>query len=109
MKSLLKWLGLPFLRFFFGVNLVDQRTGLVIGRVAVVRWKGGLRLFGLDDAAVRPHFLVQERERYWSQDLGFSTHAPPDFPHVENRYSADLPPDAARGGGDDGGVGASES
>lgn len=100
MKNFLRRAGLLILRLICGVNLVDQRTGKVIGRVVVVRWKGGLRFIGFDGAVVRPHFLPQEKERYWAQDLGFSTHAPPDFPHVENSYCVDLAPDATGGGGD---------
>ena len=72
----------------------------MIGRVVVIRWRGGLRLIGMEGAALRPHFLPQEKEMYWAQDLGFSTHPPPDFPYVENSYSADLTSDANRGGGD---------
>jgi hypothetical protein len=97
MKLFLMKTGLAVLRFFCGVTLVDQRTGKVIGRVVVIRWKGGLRLIGLEGAAVRPHFLLQQSERYWAQDLGFSSHPAPDFPHVENRHPADLPSDTSRG------------
>lgn len=97
MKPLVKKVGLAVLRLFFGVTLIDQRTGKVIGKVVVVRWKGGLRLIGLDDVAVRPHFLLQQSERYWAQDLGFSTYPSPDFSHVENSHRADLASDASRG------------
>ena len=104
MKMILKKAGLALLRLVCGINLVDQRTGKVIARVAVIRWKGRLRLIGLEGAALRPHFLPQEKLTYWAQDLGFSTHAPPDFPHAENNYRADLASNARRGGGDDVGV-----
>ena len=87
------------LRGLLGVNLIDQRTGKVIARVVVIRWKGGLRIIGLEGVAVRPHFLPQEKEKYWAQDLSFSTHVPPDFPHVTDCYRADLASDAAGGGG----------
>lgn len=109
MKSILRRIGLAVLRRLWGVKLVDQRTGEVIGRVVVVRWKGGLRLIGLDGVAVRPHFLPQATESYWAQDLGFSTHPPPDFPYVEDRHRADFPPDASGGAGDVPGVAAPES
>jgi hypothetical protein len=92
MMAFLKKVGMRFLRFLCGFNLIDQRTGKVIGRVVLVRWKGGLRLIGLEGVALRPHFLPQEKERYWAQDLGFSTHAPPDFPKV-----ADAAGDGASG------------
>ena len=100
MKPLLRKAGMAVLRLLLGVKLIDQRTGLVIGRVVVVRWKGALRLIGLDGVAVRPHFLFQERECYWAQDLGFSSHAPPDFEHVESNHRADLASNAAGNGGD---------
>ena len=109
MKSILRRIGLAVLRRLWGVKLVDQRTGEVIGRVVVVRWKGGLRLIGLDGVAVRPHFLPQATESYWAQDLSFSTHPPPDFHYVEDRHRADLPPDASGGAGDVRGVAAPES
>lgn len=109
MKSFLKRAGLGMLRCFFGVKLLDQRTGEVIGKVVVVRWKGTLRLIGLDGVAVRPHFLPQKKEIYWAQDLGFSTHPAPDFPHVANDHRTDLASNASRSGGDVPDVAAPES
>ena len=100
MTAFCKRIGLAVLRRVFGVKLVDQRTGEVIGRIVVIRWKGRLRFLGLDGVAVRPHFLPQEKEVYWAQDLGFSSHPPPDFPHVSNHHSIDLAPIAPRSGGD---------
>ena len=99
MKDFFKRAGLAVLRCLWGMNLVDQRTGQVIARVVVIRWRGGLRVIGFDGVAVRPHFLPQEKETYWAQDLGFSTHVPPDFTHVDNRYCADLASDASGSGG----------
>ncbi len=109
MKSILKRCGLRALRFLFGVNVVDQRSGEVVGRVVVVRWKGGLRLIGLDGLAVRPYFLPQMSEVYWAQDLAFATHPPPDFPHVEKQHCVDYTPDASGSGGDGGGLAAPQS
>ena len=109
MKGIFRKLGLAVLRGMLGVSLVDQRTGKAIGKVVVVRWKGGLRLIGLDDVAVYPHFLPQNKEKYWAQDLGFSTHAPPDYPHVENTHRSDLAPDTGGGGCDVRDVAAPES
>jgi hypothetical protein len=97
------------MKWLFGVNLVDQRTGRVIGRVVVVGWKGALRCIGFDGVAVRPHFLVQSRERYWAQDLGFSSHLPPDFPHVESCNRVDIASNAVGSGGDGGNVAGSKS
>jgi len=100
MKTLFKRLGLAVLRGVFGVKLVDQRTGGIIGKIVVLRWKGKLRILGLDGVAVRPHFLPQATEVYWAQDLGFSTHPPPDYPHVADNYRLDLASIAKRGGSD---------
>ena len=47
MKSFRK-AGLAGLRLFLGLNLIHQRTGKVVGRVVVVRWKEGLRVIGLE-------------------------------------------------------------
>ena len=90
-KSVIKNLGLSFVKQIFGVNLVDQRTGMKIGNVAVIRWKGRLMMIGFDGATVYPHFLPQKRETYWGQELGFSSHPPPDFLHVEKSNYSDFP------------------
>lgn len=89
MKSFMKRTLLAMLRFCLGIKIVDQRTGKILGKVLVVRWKGGLRIIGLEEACVVPHFLPQKRETYWAQDLGFSTWAPPDFPSLYQDTSAE--------------------
>lgn len=99
MRALLKKLGLSALRAVCGVNLVDQRTGEKLGRVVVVRWRGRLMMIGFDGAAVYPHFMPQARETYWGQELGFSTHPPPDFPHVADSHRSHHPPESAGSGG----------
>ena len=63
-----------------GSPVVDQRTGRVLGRAMIVAFGGKVHLIGLE-AAVRPVFLPQPRLTYWRQELGFTTHPPPDFPH----------------------------
>ena len=63
-----------------GSPVVDQRTGQVVGRAMLIAFRGKVHVIGLD-AAVRPVFLPQERLTYWKQELGFTTHPPPDFPH----------------------------
>ena len=109
MKTFFKKWAVSGLRFVLGVKVVDQRSGAVLGRVVVRPWKGGLRLIGLDGVALRPHFLPQDREVYWAQDLGFSTHPPPDFPHVENHHRSDFAPNPSGSVGDGRSVAAPES
>ncbi|MDB6072327.1 MAG: hypothetical protein JWL81_3498 [Verrucomicrobiales bacterium] len=107
MKNFLKRMGMGLLKALLGVRLVDQRTGAELGRVVVIRWRGRLRFIGLEGKAVRPHFLPQESETYWAQDLGFSTHPDPDFPHVDPAHRPRHASDSAGGGGDGGGMGTS--
>ena len=89
---------LALLRFFLGVPLVDQRTGLVIGKVLVFGWKGKIRLVGVDGVAVVPLFSAQDRETYWAQDLAFATHSAPDYERVVKQRS-DSPAVAPKSGG----------
>lgn len=102
MKQFVKRVGLGVLKALLGVRLVDQRTGEPLGRVVVIRWRGRLRFIGLEGKAVRPHFLSQESETYWAQDLGFSTHPDPDFPHVDADPRSHHAPES-RGSRGDGG------
>ena len=66
-----RWLGSP---------VVDARTGQVLGRALLVPFRGRVHVIGLD-AALVPVFLPQRRLTYWKQELGFTVHPPPDFPH----------------------------
>ena len=63
-----------------GSPVVDVRTGKVLGRALLVPFRGRVHVIGLD-AAVLPVFLPQPRLTYWKQELGFTAHPPPDFPH----------------------------
>ena len=63
-----------------GSPVVDARTGQVIGRALLVTFRGRVHVIGLD-ATVLPVFLPQGRLTYWKQELGFTVHPPPDFPH----------------------------
>ena len=63
-----------------GSPVRDQRTGRVLGRAMILSFRGKVHLIGLD-AVVRPVFLPQPRLTYWKQELGFTTHPDPDFPH----------------------------
>jgi hypothetical protein len=62
-----------------GSDIVDAETGAVIGRALLVPWRGRIKVIGLE-TPVRPVFLAQPRLTYWKQELGFTTHPPPDFP-----------------------------
>lgn len=109
MKKPVKDWGIRLLKALIGVRLRDRRTGLDLGKVLVIPWKGGMRLIGLEGAAIRPHFLAQESEQYWAQDLGFSSHPPPDFPHVANHDRPSVPPITSGSGANVPDMGASES
>ena len=63
-----------------GSPVVDVRTGRVLGRALLVPFRGRVHVIGLD-AAVVPVFAPQTRLTYWKQELGFTVHPPPDFPH----------------------------
>ena len=63
-----------------GSTVVDVRTGKVLGRALLVPFRGRVHVIGLD-AAVIPVFAPQDRLTYWKQELGFTVHPPPDFPH----------------------------
>ena len=91
MKKILRLL-LKALTAVFGVRIIDQRTGLVLGKALFIRWRGKLRVIGLGDKRVIPAFESQQRLTYWNQALTFSTHPEPDFP---NERKADDPPDAS--------------
>ncbi len=63
-----------------GSEIVDYRTGQGLGRCLLVPWRGKIHVIGLDEAVI-PVFLPQTRLTYWKQELGFTVHPPPDFPH----------------------------
>jgi len=78
MKKLVRDLGLKIFRAC-GSTIIDAETGAPLGRAFLFTWRGRVKVIGLD-TAVRPIFLPQERLTYWKQELGFTTHQPPDFP-----------------------------
>jgi hypothetical protein len=51
-----------------------------------VPWRGKLHVIGLKEA-VRAVFLPQKRPTYWKQEIGFTTHPPPDYPNEGRRLS----------------------
>ena len=63
-----------------GTRVVDARTGRELGRALIISFRGRVHVIGLD-AIVVPTFLPQTRLTYWKQELGFTAHPPPDFPH----------------------------
>ena len=64
----------------FGSDLRDYRTGEKIGRAFLIPWRGKVHVVGLQEP-VRVIFLPQERLTFWKQEIGFTAHPPPDFPH----------------------------
>lgn len=81
-----RWLGSP---------IVDQRTGRVLGRALLLPRKGKVWLIGLDVPVV-PVFLPQERTTFWKQEIGFTTHPEPDFPHEAAQTPTSPPPTLRR-------------
>jgi hypothetical protein len=77
-KMFIRSLGLHIARMV-GTNLHDAQTGEVLGKALVIPWRGKLLVIGLEQPVV-PIFLPQKRLTYWRQDLGFTTHPPPDYP-----------------------------
>jgi hypothetical protein len=71
--------GLAIARLFAS-DLTDCRTGEKIGRALLLPWRGKIHIIGLD-APVQVKFLPQTRLTFWKQEIGFSAHPAPDFPH----------------------------
>ena len=69
-----------FVARLLGSRVVDARTGRVLGRALMVPFRGRVHVIGLD-AVVVPEFTPQDRLTYWKQELRFTTHPAPDFPH----------------------------
>lgn len=63
-----------------GSDIVDYRTGRVIGRGLLVAFRGKVHVIGLREP-VLPVFAPQKRMTYWKQELVFTAHPPPNFPH----------------------------
>ena len=69
-----------YLARHLGSPVRDVRTGQLLGRAIFVPFRGKLHVIGLE-ANVLPVFAPQDRLTYWKQELAFTTHPPPDFPH----------------------------
>jgi len=76
-----------FLAHKFGTNILDQRTGQIVGRALIIPWRGKIQVIGIQ-AAMIPTFLPQQRLTYWKQEIGFATHPPPDFPNIRPTSSS---------------------
>jgi hypothetical protein len=75
LRALTLWLA-----HLFGSRIVDVRTGRLLGRGLLVPFRGKIHVIGLEKPVI-PVFVPQERLTYWKQELGFTAHPPPDFPH----------------------------
>lgn len=71
----------------FGSKVIDLATGQHLGRALFIPWRGKIHVIGLD-TAVRAVFLPQQRLTYWKQEIGFTTHPPPDYPNERSAFSA---------------------
>ena len=79
LKLKVRAVGLSLVRRF-GSPVYDTRTGRRLGRALFIPFRGKLHVIGLE-ANVRPVFAPQDRLTYWKQELRFTTHPAPDFPH----------------------------
>lgn len=71
--------GLTLIRRF-GSPVRDVHTGQLLGRALFVPFGGKVHVIGLTPNVI-PVFAAQDRLTYWKQELAFTTHPPPDFPH----------------------------
>jgi hypothetical protein len=68
----------------FGSRIRDFESGEDLGKAIIVPWRGKIHIIGLTQP-VRVVFLPQTRLTYWKQELGFTTHPPPDFTNERSR------------------------
>ena len=78
-RKLIRSVGLSFARLV-GTRVTDFNSGRVLGKALIVPWRGKIHVIGLE-ASVRPQFQPQERLTYWKQEIVFSEHPSPNFPH----------------------------
>jgi hypothetical protein len=89
MRGFFRSIGLFFARLF-GTRLVDYQTGRDLGKALIIGWRGKIHVIGLE-TAVRAVFLPQQRLTYWKQEIGFTTHPPPDYPNERAISSRPVP------------------
>jgi len=71
-----------------GTRIIDQRTGNVVGRAFIIPWRGKVHVIGLE-TPVRLIWVPQKRVTYWKQEIGFTTHPPPDYPNERSTTAED--------------------
>jgi len=65
----------------FGKRLVDEETGVLLGRAFVISWGGRILLIGYTGTvALRPVACRDPRLSYWKLTVGFSAAREPDYP-----------------------------
>jgi len=79
MRQIVRSIGVSLARMF-GTKIVDAESGRTLGKAFAISWRGKIHLIGLE-TAVRPIFLPQKRITYWKQEIGFTTHARPNYPN----------------------------
>ena len=65
---------------WLGSDIVDHRTGQVLGRALLIAFRGKVHVIGSGQNLI-PMWVPQERLTYWKQEIVFTAHPPPDFPH----------------------------
>lgn len=74
-----------------GSKIVDASSGRVLGRAFLIPWRGKIAVIGLE-AEVKPVFLPLARLTFWKQEIGFTVHPAPDFPHEPSPQRHPDPP-----------------
>ncbi len=77
-------------------DIRDIETGEYIGRALLVPWRGRILVVGRGMAgySLLPRFYPESRLTFWKAELGFTRHAPPDFPHEPRPQRNSFPPAA---------------
>ena len=87
MRMMIRTVGLWIARTC-GTRVKDVESGQDLGRAIMFAWRGKIHVIGLEQP-VRAVFLPQKRLTYWKQEIGFTTHPPPDFPNERDNIGKD--------------------
>jgi hypothetical protein len=63
-----------------GPIIRDTESGQVLGRALLIPWSGKIHVIGASPV-IFPRWATQKQLTYWKQEIVFSAHPPPDFPH----------------------------
>ena len=81
---------IQYLAYLFGFKIVDQRTKKLLGKAFLIPFKGKIlfipgKHFKKDTIEyVIPEFCKLDKECFWKQEIGFSSHLEEDFENEES-------------------------